>query len=159
MPDSEEIDISRAEKLRPYLDKYEAWVEKSGLKKTPETLEKWDITHNNGRIRAKLGTVEEVLEVGYRTLYNRVFYSYYNRLVEVNPVKIILDNKPFTTGSGKFRISAVRGGANITANVTAAQRKNQIAKAEQEFLSAGRRLKLLQLPTAKIYSLLEEALS
>jgi hypothetical protein len=118
----------------------------------------WDAKYNNSKIQAALGSVDEVLAAGYKELYRRVFYAYYQRTVFVKEKPVIFGNKTYepTAKETPVIMSPVRNGV-FAPKADTEQMKSLIELAERDLRTAANRLAFLKQPISKAQLILTEA--
>jgi len=135
-----------------YLKPFLAYAKKNDVLVETENLMAWDTTHNDSQMRqaifAKYGE-KALVEIAIKELFKRYLY---NGLA----MRIVPSSKnPEGLKNGVPYVTGVRKGIHIP-TMTVDQQEIALADAKARFVAAGRQLKVLGLPLAKLVALLEE---
>ena len=135
-----------------YLKPFLAYAKKNDVLVETENLMAWDTTHNDGQMRqaifAKYGE-KALVEIAIKELFKR--YLYNGLAMRIVPSS----TNPEGLKNGVPYVTGVRKGIHIP-TMTVDQQEIALADAKARFVAAGRQLKVLGLPLAKLVALLEE---
>lgn len=157
-PEVEELVLSRAASVKPYMDAFVKWCQKHTIAPTVPRLIEWDELHNHSKIQSFFGTVEQQLEIARKTIYNAIFYAYFRVQIEVMPQSFVLGNKEYAPDSkvAKLTISSAQGGVYLP-NISQDERKFLISKTKIELRNIVNKLTAYNYPLSKFLELAQEA--
>ena len=135
-----------------YLKPFLAYAKKNDVPFETERLMAWDETYNDSQMRqailAKYGE-KALVEIAIRELFKR--YLYNGMAMRIVPSA----KNPEGLKNGVPYVAGIRKGIHIP-TMSVDEQEIALADAKARFLAAGRQLKVLGLPLAKLHALLEE---
>ena len=135
-----------------YIKPFLAYATKNDIPFETNNLVLWDANHNDGQMRqailAKYGE-KALVEIAIRELFKR--YLYNGMAMRIVPSA----KNPEGLKNGVPYVAGIRKGIHIP-TMSVDEQEIALADAKARFLAAGRQLKVLGLPLAKLHALLEE---